>query len=133
MASSLIAKGEILSTPTECSWREVVVQLLFFLTLCDLMDCSTPGLLSLTISQSLPKFMSTESVMLSNHLTLCLLLRLLPSVSKGRLDTKLHWEKTCVWALNIKFWIYKDNSSILDLRTVTDEISSPYSKKPKDT
>ena len=35
--------------------------------------------LSLTISQSLPKFMSIKSVMLSNHLILCHLL-LLPSV-----------------------------------------------------
>ena len=38
------------------------------LTLCDLMDCSTPGLQSLTVSRSLPKFMSIESVILSNHL-----------------------------------------------------------------
>ena len=39
--------------------------------------CQAP--LSLTISQSLLKFMSTESVMLSNHLILCLPL-LLPSI-----------------------------------------------------
>ena len=44
MTSSLMAEGEILSTPTECSWREVVVQLLFFLILCDPMNCSTLGL-----------------------------------------------------------------------------------------
>ena len=36
--------------------------------------------LSLTISLSLPKFMSTESVMPSNHLILCCPLVLLPSV-----------------------------------------------------
>ena len=36
--------------------------------------------LSLTISQSLPKFMATESVMPSNHLILCRPLLLLPSV-----------------------------------------------------
>ena len=35
---------------------------------------------SLTISQSLPKFLSTESVMPSNHLILCLFLLLLPSL-----------------------------------------------------
>ena len=35
--------------------------------------------LSLTISQSLPKFMSIESVMLSDHPTLCCPLLLLPS------------------------------------------------------
>ena len=41
------------------------------LTLCDPMDCSMPGLLSITNSQSLPKLMSFESVMPSNHLILC--------------------------------------------------------------
>ena len=35
------------------------------------MDFSMPASLSLTISQSLPKFMSIELVMLSNHLILC--------------------------------------------------------------
>ena len=38
-------------------------------TLCDSTGCSTP--LSPTISQSLLKPMSTESVMLSNHVILC--------------------------------------------------------------
>ena len=36
--------------------------------------------LSVTISQSLPKFMSIESVMPSNHLILCRPLLLLPSI-----------------------------------------------------
>ena len=39
-------------------------------TLCDPMDSSMPGLLSLTISQSLPKFMSIALVMPSSHLIL---------------------------------------------------------------
>ena len=37
------------------------------LTLCDSMACSIPGLPALTISWSLPKLMSTELAMLSNH------------------------------------------------------------------
>ena len=49
-------------------------------TLCDPTDYSTPGLLSITNSQSLLKLMSIESVMPSNHLILCLLLLLPPSV-----------------------------------------------------
>ena len=61
------------------------------LTLCDLMNCSTPGFpvhhltaahqvsLSITNTQSLLKLMSIESVMPSNHLILCCLLLLLPS------------------------------------------------------
>ena len=35
------------------------------------MDCSMPGFLSITNSQSLLKYMSVESVMPSNHLILC--------------------------------------------------------------
>ena len=49
-------------------------------TLCDPMDCSTPGSLSITNSQSLLKLMSTESVIPFNHLILCRLLLLLPSI-----------------------------------------------------
>ena len=41
------------------------------LTLCDLMDYSTPGSLSITISRGLLKLMSIESVMPSNRLVLC--------------------------------------------------------------
>ena len=48
------------------------------LALCNPMDCSTPVSLSSTVSQSLLKLMSVESVMTSNHLILCPLL--LPSV-----------------------------------------------------
>ena len=51
------------------------------LTLCDPMDCSTPGFSVLfTISWSLLKFMSIELVMPSNHLILCHPLLLLPSI-----------------------------------------------------
>ena len=50
------------------------------LTLCDLMDCSTPGF---PVLHHLPEFaqlMSIESVMLSNHLSLCHHLLFLSSV-----------------------------------------------------
>ena len=42
-----------------------------YLTLCNTMDCSAPRPLSSTISGSLLKFISFESVMPSNHLILC--------------------------------------------------------------
>ena len=48
-------------------------------TLHDLMDCSTPGFPVLTISWSLPNFMSIASGKPSNHLILCCPL-LLPSI-----------------------------------------------------
>ena len=50
------------------------------LTLCHPMDCSTPGSLSITNSQSLLKLMSIESEVPSNHLILCCPLHLLPSI-----------------------------------------------------
>ena len=53
-------------------------------TLCDFVDCSTPGSLSYTISRNLLKLMSIESVMPSNHLILCypplLLSSIFPSI-----------------------------------------------------
>ena len=49
-------------------------------TLCDPMNHSTPGLQSITNSQSPPRSMSIESVMPSNHLILYRPLLLLPSI-----------------------------------------------------
>ena len=54
--------------------RSVVV------TLCDPMNCSTPGFPSFTISQRLLKLMSTELVMPFNHLILCCPHLPLPSI-----------------------------------------------------
>ena len=44
------------------------------------MDWSTPACLSFTVSKSLPRLMSVESLMPSNHLILYHLLLLLPSI-----------------------------------------------------
>jgi len=49
-------------------------------TLCDPMNRSTPGPLSITNSQSLLKLMSIELVMPSSHLSLCRPLLLLPPI-----------------------------------------------------
>ena len=68
-------------------------------TLCDPMDCSLLGSLSITNSQSLLKLMSIESVMLSNHLILCCPLLLLPSifpsikVFSNESDLHIRWPK----------------------------------------
>ena len=50
------------------------------LTLCDPMDCSTPGLSVPHCLLEFSKFMSIELVMPSNHLILCHPLLLLPSI-----------------------------------------------------
>ena len=62
---------------SECSLC-IVVQLCP--TLCNPVYCSMPGFLSFTISKSLLKLMSIESVMPSNHLILCHPLLLPPSI-----------------------------------------------------
>ena len=56
----------------------VVVQSLSRVWLCDALDCQAP--LSSTTSQSLIRFVSVESVMLSNHLSLCRPLLLYSSI-----------------------------------------------------
>ena len=51
-----------------------------FLTLCNPINCSTPGFPVLQNTLEFAEFMFIESVMLSNHLILCLPLLLLPSI-----------------------------------------------------
>ena len=69
------------------------------LTLCDPMDCSTPGFPVLH-SWSLLKLMSIASVMPSNHLILCLPLLLLPSVFPS-IRVSSNKSVLCMWP---KYW-----------------------------
>ena len=78
------------------------------LTLCNPMNHSTPGLsLSISNSQGLPKLMSIESVMLSNHLILChpflLLLAIFSSIRVFSNESFLHirWPKYWSFSFNI--------------------------------
>ena len=69
--------------PTWLSWTTyivVVAQSLSRVWLCNPWTSARRASLSFTISQSLLRFMSLESVMLSNHLTLCHPLLLLASI-----------------------------------------------------
>ena len=69
------------------------------LTICDPMDCSTPGFPVIINSRSLLKLMSVESVMPSNHLILChpllLLTSVFPSIRVFSNESVLHirWPK----------------------------------------
>ena len=72
--------------------------------LCDPMDCSTPGLPVHHQSQSLPKLMSIESVMPSNHLILCrplLLPSLFPSIRVFSNESALHIRWPEYWSFSI--------------------------------
>ena len=68
------------------------------------MNSSTPGSLSITNSKSLPKLMSTESVMPSNHLILCCPLLLLPPIFTNirvfSNDSALHIRWPKYWSFN---------------------------------
>ena len=76
-------------------------------TLCDLMNCSMPGLPLHHNSQSLLKLMSIESVMPDNHLILCPPLLLPPSIfSSIRVSSTesvlcIRWPKYWSFSFNI--------------------------------
>ena len=76
------------------------------LTLCNPMNCSMPGLPSLNISWSLPKFVCIKSVMPSKHLILCCPL-LLPSifpnirVFSNELASHIRWPKYWSFSFSI--------------------------------
>ena len=75
--------------------------------LCDPMDCSTPGFLLVTNSQSLLKLMSMESAMPSNRLILCdpllLLSSIFPSTGVFSNESVLHirWPKYWSFSFSI--------------------------------
>ena len=75
-------------------------------TLCDPMNCSTPGL-PITNSQNSPKLMCIESVMPSSHLILCHPLLLLPSilpsirVFPNESALRIRWPKYWSFSFNI--------------------------------
>ena len=89
-------------------------------TLCNPMDCSTPGFFVLHISWSLLKFMSIESVMPSNHLILCCPLLLLPSIfSSIRVFSKetvlpIRWPK--YWSLSFSISTSNEYSGLISFR-----------------
>ena len=73
------------------------------LTLCNLMDCSTPGLLSITNSWSLFKLMSIEPVMPSNHLALCRPLLFSPSILPSN---RVFSNETAFYIMWPKYWSF---------------------------
>ena len=104
-------------------------------TLCDPVNCSTAGLLSITNSQSLPKPMSIELVMPSSHLILCHPLLLLPSifpstrVFSNESALRIRWPK--YWSFSFSISPSNEYSGLisfridwLDLRAVQGTLKS---------
>ena len=90
------------------------------LTLCDPMDCSTSASLSITNSQSLPKLMSTELVMPSNHLILCRPHLLPPSIFpsirifSNEPALRMRWPK--YWSFSFSIIPSKEHPELISFR-----------------
>ena len=88
-------------------------------TLCDPMDCSTPGL-TITNSRSLLKLMSIESVMPSNHLILCHPFLLSPSifpsirVFSNESALRVKWPK--YWSFSFDISPSKEHPGLISFR-----------------
>ena len=80
------------------------------------MDCSTPDFLSFTISWSLLKLMSIDSVMPSNHLILCrplLLPSIFPSIRVFSNESALHIR---YWSFNFSISPSHEYSRLISFR-----------------
>ena len=88
-------------------------------TLCDPMDCSTPGLVSITNFWSLFKLMSIESVMPPNHLILCrplLLPSIFPSIRVFSNESvlRIRWPK--YWSFSFSISPSNEYSGLISFR-----------------
>ena len=84
------------------------------------MDCSTPDFLSFTISPSLLKLMSIESVMPSNYLILCGRIHLLPSIFPSirvfSHESALHIKWPKYWSFNFSINPSKEYSGLISFK-----------------
>ena len=84
------------------------------------MNHSTSGLLAIASCQSLPKPMSIESVMPSNHLILCcpllLLPPILPSIRVFFSELSLHMRWPKYWSFNFSIILSKEHPGLISFR-----------------
>ena len=82
--------------------------------------CSTQAFLSFTVSQSLLKLMSIDSMMPSNHLILCHPLLLLPSIFPSsqvfcnESDLHIRWPK--YWSFSFSISLSSEYSGLISFR-----------------
>ena len=90
------------------------------LTLCDPMDCSTPGLPVYHQLPGLPKLMSIESVMPSSHLILCCPLRLphsvIPGIKVFSNESVLHIRWPKYWSFSFNISPSNEHPGLISLR-----------------
>ena len=89
------------------------------LTLCDPMDCRMPGF-AISVSQNLLKLMSTDLVMLSNHLILChpllLLSSVFPSIRVFSNESALHIRWPKYWSFSFTISSFNEYSGLISSR-----------------
>ena len=89
-------------------------------TLCDPMNCSMPGLQSITSSRSSLKLMSIESVMPSSHLILCHSLLLLPpippSIRVFSNESTLHMRWPKFWSFSFSISPSNEHPELISFR-----------------
>ena len=96
------------------------VQLLSHVRLCDPLNRSTPGSLSITDSLNLLRLMSIESVMPSSHLILCRPFLLLPSIPPSIRDfsnestLRMRWPK--YWSFSFSVSPSKEIPGLISFR-----------------
>ena len=117
-----------------CNWNCCCSVTRLCPTLWDLTDCSTTGLsLSFTVSRTLIKLISIESVMPSNHLILCYPLLLLTSifprirVFSNESVLQIRWPKC--WSFSFSISLSNEYLGLISFRT--DWVWSPCS--PRDS
>ena len=89
-------------------------------TLCHPMDCSSPGLPFFTVSRSLFRSMSSESVMPSSHLILCcpflLLPSIFPSIRVFSNESALHIRQPKYWSFSFSISASNEYSGLISFR-----------------
>ena len=88
-------------------------------TLCDSMDCSRQASLSFTISWSLPRLMSIESMMPSSYLILChpfLLPSVFPSIRVFSNESALCIRWPMYWSFNFSISRSNESSGLISFR-----------------
>ena len=90
------------------------------MSLCDPMDCSIPGLPVHPNSWSLPRLMSIELVMPSNHLILCCPLLVRPSISPNLMvfsnESPLHIRGPKYWSFSFTISPSNEHPGLISFR-----------------
>ena len=100
--------------------------------LCNPLDCSTPGFPVLLYLSEFAKLWSTESVMPSNHLILCLPLLLLPSVFPSiRIfanESALHIKWPKHWSFSFNISLSNEHPGLISFRMVCLNLFAAHMK-----